>query len=223
MPKPKLPIISTTAYRLRFSRISKNLSQAALAKDVGLSVQTIKRYENGKTGIPLKTLKVFADYLGVTTDYLEGKTDSMTMAQYVIETLDDDNERSRQHFKNAEYEAYNLAWFFKRCCGCVLEYNIDTYETYAKRTKGKTPPPIPGQAISSPITLSKNVDMDNGDSQEIRVTITREEFDSILLKFRNIVDDAISRKTEDKRISIRIRKAGLLNTLPATSKQGGIK
>lgn len=56
--------------RLKQLRQSKNLSQQKLAELFNLSQQAIWKYEKGLAEPEISTLKKFADYFGVSVDYL---------------------------------------------------------------------------------------------------------------------------------------------------------
>ena len=59
-------------------RKDKKLTQAELAKQIGISQQEISRYENGIRQADYKTLIAFADYFNVSIDYLLERTDNPT-------------------------------------------------------------------------------------------------------------------------------------------------
>lgn len=61
--------------RLRYLREKNNLSQLELAKRLGIPNQNISNYERGFRHPDFDTLNMIADYFGVTTDYLLGRTD----------------------------------------------------------------------------------------------------------------------------------------------------
>lgn len=61
--------------RLALLRKENDISQLEFATRVGLSQQTISRYESGEREPDYDTLKKFASYFGVTTDYLLGLSD----------------------------------------------------------------------------------------------------------------------------------------------------
>lgn len=58
--------------RLAELRKKNNISQAELSKAIGYSQNMISRWENGSRDPNTQTIKVIADYFGVTTDYLLG-------------------------------------------------------------------------------------------------------------------------------------------------------
>lgn len=59
-------------------RIEKELSQTELAAALGVSKQIISAYENGDRPLSLDNLLKYADFFGVSADYLLGRTDIKT-------------------------------------------------------------------------------------------------------------------------------------------------
>lgn len=57
-------------------RKSRGLSQKALGDRLGLGQGTISQWEVGRTMPDLQTVIELADFYGVTTDYLLGRTDN---------------------------------------------------------------------------------------------------------------------------------------------------
>ncbi len=62
--------------RLKELRTSKHISQVKLAMDLNMNQNSISRYENGEREADYETLIAFADYFGVSVDYLLGRTDN---------------------------------------------------------------------------------------------------------------------------------------------------
>ena len=62
--------------RLRELREKRNISLIKLAMDLGMNLNSISRYENGKHQADYKTLVAFADYFNVSIDYLLERTDN---------------------------------------------------------------------------------------------------------------------------------------------------
>lgn len=60
---------------LSLLRKEKNMEQKTLAKVLGVSQQTISRWENNVVEPDIKSLIKIADYFDVTTDYLLGRVD----------------------------------------------------------------------------------------------------------------------------------------------------
>ena len=60
--------------KLRELREEQELSQAEMAKKLGVSQQTYSRYESHTTEIPLKLLIYLAELYDTSTDYLLGIT-----------------------------------------------------------------------------------------------------------------------------------------------------
>lgn len=64
--------LSQRVYALRRER---NLSQKALGEAVGLSHKAISTLEGTTRGTSIEKLVALAEYFGVSTDYLLGRTD----------------------------------------------------------------------------------------------------------------------------------------------------
>ena len=68
--------MSIVSERLRQLRNERNVSQVALAKEVGVSSRVYQDYEYGKREAQMTTLIRMADFFGVSLDYLTGRTDT---------------------------------------------------------------------------------------------------------------------------------------------------
>ncbi len=64
------------AERIKELRLARGMSQDALGKVVGVKKFSISGYENGKNFPEVPGLMGLADYFGVSTDYLLGRTDN---------------------------------------------------------------------------------------------------------------------------------------------------
>ncbi|MBR2970413.1 MAG: helix-turn-helix transcriptional regulator [Clostridia bacterium] len=62
-------------FRLKELRKKRNISQLKLALDLNMNQNTISRYENMERQADYETLVKFAEYFGVTIDYLLGRED----------------------------------------------------------------------------------------------------------------------------------------------------
>ena len=62
--------------RLKEVRKGKRYSQIKVAMDLNMNQNSISRYENEQRQADYKTLIAFADYFGVSVDYLLGRTDN---------------------------------------------------------------------------------------------------------------------------------------------------
>ena len=62
--------------RLKKLRKEKGISQLKLAMDLGMSQNSISRYETGEHEADYKTLIAIADYFNVSIDYLLERTDN---------------------------------------------------------------------------------------------------------------------------------------------------
>ncbi len=61
--------------RLKELRVKRKISQLKLALDLNMNQNSISRYETGEREADYETLLKFADYFGVSLDYLFGRTD----------------------------------------------------------------------------------------------------------------------------------------------------
>jgi transcriptional regulator with XRE-family HTH domain len=78
MPYVKEKIMDTLKImgeRLCILRKERNLRQADIAELLHLTQAHYQRVEKGKVNIPTLTLCTLADYFGVTTEYLLGRSD----------------------------------------------------------------------------------------------------------------------------------------------------
>ena len=62
-------------FQLKKLRKERNISQLKLALELNMNQNTISRYENMEREADYETLIKFADYFGVSLDYLLGRTD----------------------------------------------------------------------------------------------------------------------------------------------------
>ena len=62
-------------FRLKELRKQRKISQLKLALDLNMNQNTISRYETMEREADYKTLIKFADYFGVSLDYLLGRVD----------------------------------------------------------------------------------------------------------------------------------------------------
>ena len=63
-------------FRLKALRRERGISQLKLAMDLNMNQNSISRYENGEREADYETLIKFADYFGVSLDYLLGRTEN---------------------------------------------------------------------------------------------------------------------------------------------------
>lgn len=63
-------------FRLKELREQRRISQVFLGMELGMSQNTISRYETGTREADYETLIAFADYFNVSLDYLLGRTDN---------------------------------------------------------------------------------------------------------------------------------------------------
>ena len=78
--------------RIKILREKRGLIQAILATELGITQQTLSKYEKDVNIIKIDVLKRFAEYFNVTTDYLLGLSDvkrDLTGQLKISETLDE--------------------------------------------------------------------------------------------------------------------------------------
>ena len=63
------------AIRLRTLREKIGMSQAKLAKEIGVTQACVNRYETARTTPPVKILLFYADRFDVSLDYIFGRTE----------------------------------------------------------------------------------------------------------------------------------------------------
>ena len=61
--------------RLKALRRERKQTQKALGEVLGCTVSNYQKIEYGQINIPISSLMTLADYFGVTTDYLLGRSD----------------------------------------------------------------------------------------------------------------------------------------------------
>lgn len=64
--------------RIQELRKEKKLRQEDMAKELGITPRHYQKMEYGNVNIPTLTLCTLADYFGVTTEYLLGRSDDRT-------------------------------------------------------------------------------------------------------------------------------------------------
>ena len=65
--------------RIRDLREDADLSQREIAAYLGIQQTVYSRYERGYQNLPLEHLLALADYYGVSTDYILGRTNNPTI------------------------------------------------------------------------------------------------------------------------------------------------
>jgi transcriptional regulator with XRE-family HTH domain len=70
----------TLGKRIRMARVYHEMSQAELARHIGISTTSMNQIESGKTPDPAASrIKGIAEVLGVSADYLLGLEDNATL------------------------------------------------------------------------------------------------------------------------------------------------
>lgn len=86
--------------KLKELRVSRGLTIRALAEKVGVSHTQITHIENGKRNLTTKNARIFADFFGVSVDYLLGKSAEEIYTDFVS-SLRHDFYQETQHADGA--------------------------------------------------------------------------------------------------------------------------
>lgn len=73
-----MEILNEFGKRLRELRQERDLKQREMADSLKMTLRNYQRMEHGEINIPALTLCTLADYFGVTTEYLLGRSDDRT-------------------------------------------------------------------------------------------------------------------------------------------------
>ena len=96
--------------RIKSLREKRGLIQEILAAELGITQQTLSRYEGDVTFIKVDVLKKLAEYFNVTTDYLLGLSDmkrDLTGQLKVNETIDEYYDLVEVYKKLDKYALYH--------------------------------------------------------------------------------------------------------------------
>jgi transcriptional regulator with XRE-family HTH domain len=78
----------TIGQRIKMARIRLRITQAQLAERIGISINSLSQIESDETTNPrMSTLIALADALGVSMDYLAGRTDEGRSCEAAVEDL----------------------------------------------------------------------------------------------------------------------------------------
>ena len=92
-------IMSENIFRLKQARVIKGLSLREAAKGLGISHESVSKFEKGKLKMDSERLIQFANFYGVTVDYLVPKErPKVELGEIVFFKVSDDGMRIK-HFK----------------------------------------------------------------------------------------------------------------------------
>ena len=78
MKNEKIPEMYSFSLRLKELRKESGTKQTKMAEILGCTPNHYQKIEYGKINVPSTNLMILADYFGVTTDYLLGRSDNRT-------------------------------------------------------------------------------------------------------------------------------------------------
>lgn len=134
--------------KIKMLRQQKNINQAELGKIVGVGKTTISNYETGYSVPDLETLIKLADYFGVTTDYLLGRSDKPQQNENLISQpisnkhISSNEEELLRIFRKLQTEAYQdkaISQFvgYVDCLAQLEEANTGNLGKVAQSTPSK--------------------------------------------------------------------------------------
>lgn len=88
-------------------------SQDELAKKIGTSAPIIGRYERGEIKPSIDVAAKLADVLGVTIDYLTGKSDKMVLDKKLLQRIEDIEALPTEE-KNVVYRLIDMALAYNK-------------------------------------------------------------------------------------------------------------
>lgn len=95
--------------RLRALRLEQSLTQKELASKINSTDKNIWAYENGIATPPSEIIVAYADFFGVSTDYLLGRTDDFGNVTISPSTLSENEETLLQYFRALNAELQGVA------------------------------------------------------------------------------------------------------------------
>lgn len=99
---------------LRIIRDKRNINQLKLALEIGVTQESISKYEND-TAFPSKDILIkLANYLNCSIDYLVGRTDTPNINQQKLSAKDEEIENLIFRYNNLSDENKN------KLEGCLL-------------------------------------------------------------------------------------------------------
>ncbi|WP_414733399.1 helix-turn-helix domain-containing protein [Acetobacterium carbinolicum] len=83
-------------YKLKQLRETRHLTQADVAKIIGVSREGYNQYENDRRAPDYDTLLLLAKYFETSTDYLLGRTDDPTPVRHIDQDLHDEHDYHKE-------------------------------------------------------------------------------------------------------------------------------
>ena len=129
--------ISDVIRRLRRQR---NITQEELAEAMGVTYQSVSRWENGQAYPDMELIPKIAGYFGITTDLLFGMDDEsvgrrMAGAEEKIKAAQDNPEEFYWLCREAHEEFPQEFRFGIWLCRCYVDFGIRPYQNHLKEIR----------------------------------------------------------------------------------------
>lgn len=136
MAKTKIRINPIVSAQIKEIRKRRKKTQIELADMLGMSDQTIRKYESGSFGVPHSSIRAIAAALDCPIDFLLGKTNCDTVEAYTEEQRDikETLAQATVYLEEKEREYRLTVDFLKTFLSCELK------ESYIKENDGSFSP-----------------------------------------------------------------------------------
>ena len=178
-----------TPERIKAARKNKGFTQKQLAESIDVSIETIKRYEKGTSGVPEKVLRKLASALDVIPEYLEGETDKTSRIEYMAERLRIEDKAADDYFKEAEEKEKILERFFVMFCGFRYSYDREAQLTRDFSDLRADDGIAHGKPDIRPIKLSRGYNDPKKKMIEETFSLSEKEFEELLSKVKSCVEN----------------------------------
>lgn len=108
--------MDTVGARIKEARLAKNMTQAELAEQLGVTYQNIGQWENGKRTPRLETLEKIAEALGISMEWF--------IYQDLPVSLETAQERARKSFSQ-NHAVESFSYFLEQIYGKATEHTVE--------------------------------------------------------------------------------------------------
>lgn len=123
------------ASRLKDLRKKKKISQAQLAKELGVTQQTVCMWERGRRRPPISTISSIADLFDVKPSFLIGNRDDSSVSESSVKAAKEHAEKDDRELEHLTCQLTQLSYDSRRIIAAALA------EAYRRdRKKGQLQP-----------------------------------------------------------------------------------